>query len=206
MFIVLEGIDGSGGGTQRKMLEEYFANFQGSIFNFHNVLSLKYPHYKDGMGKIIKEFLYEKKKLSPEHQFLLFAGQMALESPRIEEAREKGLVIADRFVTSTMAYQGMQGLGIEFGEKFIEMFGVAIPEAVIWLDVSPEAAIKRDQKGSEGEENLFEKERKELEKSYQMYQKLMDRGFLSQKWIKVDGTKSIKEVTKELINVIELLT
>ena len=66
--------------------------------------------------------------------------------------------------------------------------------------------MKRDQKGSEGEENLFEKQRKELEKSYQMYQKLMDRGFLSQKWIKVDGTKSIKEVTKELINVIELLT
>lgn len=196
MFIVLEGIDGSGGGTQRKMLESHFKQ----------ILTLKYPHYEDGMGKIIKEFLYEKKKLSPEHQFLLFAGQMALESPRIEKAREKGLVIADRFITSTMAYQGMQGLPIEFGEKFIEMFGVAIPEVVIWLDVSPEAAMKRDQKGSEGEENLFEKEREKLEKSYQMYQKLMDRGFLSQKWIKVDGAKSIKEVTKELINVIELLT
>lgn len=196
MFIVLEGIDGSGGGTQRKMLEKHF----------RKVLTLKYPHYEDGMGKIIKEFLYEKKKLSPEHQFLLFAGQMALESPRIEKERKSGLVIADRFVTSTMAYQGMQGLEIEFGEKFIEMFKMAIPEAVIWLDVSPEVVIKRDQKGSEGEENLFEKAKDKLEKSYQMYQKLMDRGFLSQKWIKVDGTKSIKEVTKELVNVIELLT
>jgi len=80
MFIVLEGIDGSGGGTQRKILEEYFKGVG-------EVLSLKYPHYEDGIGKTIKEFLYEKKELSPEHQFLLFAGQMALESPRIEKAR-----------------------------------------------------------------------------------------------------------------------
>jgi dTMP kinase len=197
MFVVIEGIDGAGGGTQRQALEKQFSQSG----DFKSILTFKFPYYENPIGKLIKNFLYSDQKLRPEHQFLLFAGQMALDSPRIEKVRENGLVIADRWVTSTMVYQGLQGMPTPDMLEAVRIFKLATPDLIIFLDVPPPAALERDQKGKEGKEGRFEKSQKFLDKCYREYQKLMKKQVIAP-WSEVDGTKSISEVTQNLVSAI----
>lgn len=199
MFIVLEGIDGAGGGTQRKALEQYF-----STLKFDKVLTLKYPYYETPIGKMIKEFLYSDTKLPPEKQFLLFFSQWAFESPKIESARKNGLVVVDRWITSGIVYQGIQGVSTNDLLEANRIFKLSIPDAFIFLDVPANIAASRDMKGKEGKENRFEEKKDFLASCYTAYKKLMEKQVIAP-WIRVDGTKPIPEVTKELIGIIRKL-
>lgn len=141
IFITFEGSEGCGKSTQSKMLYEYL-KAKG-----YGVIYLREP----GGTKIsekIRALLLDHKNdaLSPESETLLYmAARAQLVSELINPALEKGkIVICDRFLDSTLAYQGY-GLGMEL--KYIKAMGNFStqgikPDLTILLDLPVEEGLK----------------------------------------------------------------
>ena len=197
MFVVLEGIDGAGCGAQRKALEK-----RGKIGN-KPIFTLKYPHYKDDLGKTIHRFLHRKLNLSVYSQFLLYSLQMVAEREKIASLRKKGILISDRYFTSTLAYQGTFGFPLQKALEFARMFQIEVPDLVIFLDVRPETAFGRKLK-EEGKEELDQNESNLslIRKVDSMYRKFIENQVFS-RWIKVNGERPIEEVTGKIVEIIK---
>ena len=110
-LISFEGIDGSGKSTQIQMLENEFNKF-----------NIDYKTFREPGGTIlsekIREILLDKKHIDfiPMAESLLFAAARAqLTVEQIKPAlMENKIVICDRFIDSTIAYQGYgRGLDIQ---------------------------------------------------------------------------------------------
>ena len=101
MWIVFEGGDGCGKTTQIKDLEE--------VLREKNIefLSLREPG-STPLGEKLRDFLLSDTAMLPDTETLLFfAARLELLNRVIFPALEKGLwVILDRFIDSTIAYQG----------------------------------------------------------------------------------------------------
>lgn len=192
MFIVIEGIDGAGCETQAKNLAKMLQD------NGKTASLIKYPDYERNVGKLIKEFLYQNKNLTAEQQFLLYSLQFVMDAQMIAEKRKQDVIIADRYFTTTLCYQILEGIDLQMALDYAKSFKIQVPDAVYYLDVEPEIAIKR--KGGENKEkNRREKDFEFIRKTYSQYEKLV-KDQVWTKWIKIDGNKPIDEVTKDIYN------
>ncbi|MCL4364616.1 dTMP kinase [Patescibacteria group bacterium] len=192
MFIVIEGIDGAGCETQGKNLVKMLqdANKKASL--------IKYPDYERNVGKLIKEFLYQNKDLTAEQQFLLYTMQFIMDRQMIAEKRQNEILIADRYFSTTLCYQTLEGIDIKMALEYANNFKIEVPDAVYYLNVDPDIAIQR--KGGEAKEkNRREKDFEFIRKTHKKYQELVD-GQIWAKWVNIDGNKSVEEVTKEIYN------
>jgi dTMP kinase len=165
LFVVFEGIDGSGNTTQSKLLAEFL---RGRVYD---VLLTKEPT-NNVIGKIIRDVLQKKVKTSPLALQMLFVADRAYHlHTEIEPALEEGrVVISDRYMLSTMAFGGIN-VDMDFLKQLNSKFRV--PDITFILDVPPEIALRRIKSSRPGEPELFE----ELEKSkrvYANYMKLKD--------------------------------
>jgi len=111
-FITFEGIDGSGKSTQIKMLQKEFER-NGIVYK-----SFREPGGTD-LSEKIRKILLDKNniKLTSPSECLLFAAARAqLTKEQIRPAINRGeFVICDRFVDSTIAYQGYgRGLDLKY--------------------------------------------------------------------------------------------
>ena len=194
MFIVIEGIDGAGCETQGKNLLKILKGRK----NPSPTTLIKYPDYERNVGKIIREFLYENKNLTVEQQFLLYSLQFLMDKKMIAEKRKNGILIADRYFTTTLCYQTLEGIKLEKALSFAEDFGIEKPDLVFYIKVDPDIAIKRkfcEQK----EKNRREKDFDFIRKTYIQYEKLAQNQVWT-KWVTINGNKSVDEVTKEIYN------
>ena len=104
-FVAIEGIDGSGKGTQAARLQETLTA-EG-----HRVSLLSFPRYDATLfGKTIGEFLNGKfgslDEVHPQLASLLFAGDRFESRDVIQQAlKESDVVICDRYVASNVAHQ-----------------------------------------------------------------------------------------------------
>jgi dTMP kinase len=192
MFIVIEGIDGAGCETQAKLITRELAK-QGN-----KVTLVKYPDYEKNIGRLIKEFLYQNKNLTAEQQFLLYTMQFIFDSQLIAEKRKEGIVVADRYFTTTLCYQTLEGIKLTTALKYAKDFKIEKPDLVFYLDVNPDIAIKR-KSGEDKEKNRREKDFDFIRKTYAQYDKLI-KDQVWTKWIRIDGNKSVEEVKKEIYN------
>ena len=149
-FISLEGGEGVGKSTQVEALAE--ALRQRGI----DVLVTREPGGSEGAEKI-RELLLSgtEDRWGPQAEALLFAAARADHVAKtIRPALEQGRwVLADRFVDSSLAYQGgAGGLGIE-ALRAINAFGIAtdFPDRtlVLALDEGGQRARARDSEGSD---------------------------------------------------------
>ena len=141
LFCVLEGLDGSGGSTQSNLLKEFFEKK-----NIPYVF-VKSPEYETEIGQSIRDYLDGKINLKPEQAFLLFAMDVLNSVPMIKEGLEKNkIVIADRYITSTIAYQCANGFSYESALKFAMMHKYPEPDVIIFIDIKPETSMKRKMK------------------------------------------------------------
>ncbi len=141
-FITFEGCDGCGKSTQLKMFSRYLTE-KGIPHIFTR---------EPGGGKIsedIRAILLSGKNLemTDECEALLYAAARVQHlSDRVEPALSEGkLVICDRYVDSSLAYQAFaRGLGREFVEK-INAFALEkyLPDLTVFIDLTPEDAFKR---------------------------------------------------------------
>ena len=147
IFITMEGPDGSGKSTQIELLKQYL---EGAGYD---VLITREPggnRISEAIRGIILNSEYT--EMSPVTEMMLYASARAqLIAEVIGPAIESGkAVISDRFVDSSLVYQGMaRGLGVETVYEINKVaIGEYMPQLTIMLDLPAEVGIsrKKDQK------------------------------------------------------------
>jgi len=141
-LISFEGIDGSGKSTQINLLSDWFSekNIEFEIVREPGGTSI---------SERIREILLDKKNLSlssESESFLFLAARAQLVSKVIRPTLKSGkFVICDRFIDSTLAYQGYgRGMDISQLEAMNNMAtGECVPGQTFLLDVDIENSIQR---------------------------------------------------------------
>ncbi len=134
-FIALEGIDGSGTTTHCQLLANWLRSQDKPVLQTHEPTS-------NGIGKLIRVTLRDQ-NVTPATDALLFAADRVYHTVhKIQPALEKGMiVISDRYIESSIAYQTASGLSIEWIQE-INRFAKK-PDLTILLDIPPEISLKR---------------------------------------------------------------
>lgn len=169
-FIVLEGIDGSGTTTQRAALQ---ARLQQSGWRVHATAEPT----EGPIGGLIRDALTGARDLAEDTLALLFAADRIQHvnttiAPRL---RDGELVLCDRYLLSSLAYQSVQ-LPLPW---VLEINAQALrPDLTVLLDVGPEvAADRRRHRGSAPERfDALERQRAVAEN----YQRLVQRSDIGQ--------------------------
>ncbi len=198
-FITFEGCDGCGKSTQLKLFSEYLTK-EGIPHIFTR---------EPGGGKIseqIREVLLSGKNLemTDECEALLYAAARVQHlSDRVEPALSKGeLVICDRYVDSSLAYQAYaRGLGVDFVEK-INAYALKnyLPDVTVFIDLTPEAAFKR-------KHGADENDRMELagmafhQRVYAGYKTLAQKE--PDRIVCVDGNRTPAEIFADILQVLK---
>ncbi|AFV01851.1 Thymidylate kinase [Dehalobacter sp. UNSWDHB] len=136
-FIVLEGIDGSGKGTQIERLKVYLETVRG----VKTVLTRE-PS-QGPLGTTIRQVLSGRiNGVNDNCLALLFAAdRLDHNNNLVIPALEQGnYVICDRYLWSSFAYQGMKNDESWIGE--INQYAVK-PDLTLFIKVSPETSLKR---------------------------------------------------------------
>jgi len=148
IFITLEGIDGSGKSTQAKRLNEYLCS-QG-----YPVVCTREPGGTI-LAEAIRSLLLEPRYGPVEARaevFLYAAARIQHVAERILPALAEGkIVLCDRFVDSSLAYQGFgRGLGVELVREVNNLaIGGLKPDLTIIIDVPVVVGIRRRKKHAE---------------------------------------------------------
>ena len=105
IFIVIEGIDGSGKRTQLEMLAAWFEQ-KGIAFS-----PISFPNYAGFFGKLVARFLNGEfgtlETVDPHFSALLYASDRLESKPILQAALSAGKVLlSDRYVASNLAHQG----------------------------------------------------------------------------------------------------
>jgi dTMP kinase len=196
-LIVFEGIDGAGTETQSKLLLAHLKK-KGVP-----AVRIFYPDYNGELGRLIRQFLHRKRELSAEMQFVMYAGDMVKDREKIRAWLGEGkMVIADRYFSSTIVYQGLRGFGLKKALRFAEDFGIPKPDVVILLQISPRESARR-KLGENGKLDRHEEDIMFLERVKRSYREMaLDNVF--GKWFIVDGERPKTAVFREVLNVLKL--
>jgi len=199
LFITLEGPDGSGKSTVARLLADYLRE------KGYDVLTTREP----GGTKIsedIRNIILDTKNTNMSYvtEALLYAASRAQHVyQKIKPAKEEGkIIICERFVLSSLVYQGIgRGLGIE-NVKAINDFAIqgVEPDITLFFDIPPEVGLKRKNRRDRGDRL----EREKLEFHKQVYE-----GYLSLiklyegKIILIDATKTKEDIFQQSIRIID---
>lgn len=142
LFITMEGLDGSGKTTQINLIKEYLQNKGFELTFVREPGSTK-------IGEDIRNIILNKQNKEMHRiteAFLYAASRAQLVNEVIEPALKEGhIVLCDRFVDSSIVYQGIaRGVGEKevFAINKIATKGLT-PDITFFLNLAPDIAIKR---------------------------------------------------------------
>ena len=200
-FITIEGTDGSGKSTQLELLKKYFAEKKTEAVFVRDPGSTQ-------IGEKIRSLILDTQNtaMSDETEALLYAAcRIQLVNEVIVPALERGTnVICDRFVDSSIAYQGFaRGLGQEKIE-LINSFALekCMPDLTVFFNLPPEKGMLR--KNNQKELDRIEKESINFHKKvYNGYLSLLNA--YPQRIHSIDASLSVEEVFNSVKNIIEAM-
>ncbi len=202
MLIVLEGADGTGKNTQRKLLEEHLSG-RGLKVRYRH-----YPDYDNEYGKLLKGYLDMERELDVKEQFLLYIIDIVKDSKEVAKEMEEGYIeIMDRYYFSTVAYQSANGFGYENAKQIIGMLGLRKPDIAFHIDMPVEVSMERKERQKVIDENS-KSDRHEADASLQekvrkYYKRMVDEGFGASRWIVVDGTKTPGDISRQIASEVD---
>lgn len=165
-YIVFEGINGCGKGTQISKFEDYLYNLSKDVF----VSRIRTPNFLDESGKKARNMLssdgnpYENSLKALEY----FGENHRKTAKHINKLLELGhFVISDRNYLSTFAFQGAQGIPYEKIAE--EIKGSKIPDLTFLIDVPAKIAIERLSLRDGSNRRKFDKDIEFLEKVRENY-------------------------------------
>ena len=200
LFIVMEGPDGSGKTTQINLLEQYLKEAG------YECLITREPG-GTVIGEEVRELILnpEYKEMSPVTEMLLYAASRAqLVHEVIGPALEAGkIVISDRFVDSSILYQGIaRNLGIStVAAVNAPGIGIYRPDGIFFIDLSEAEGIRR----KKNQKKLDRMEQESID-----FHHLVSEGYrkvLAERpeVIKIDGGKDIDVIQKKIRNHVDEL-
>lgn len=140
MFVTFEGVDGAGKSTQAELLRDALAA-EG-----REVVLTREPGGTE-VGERVRELVLDGPEMTPWAEAALFAAARAeLVATVVRPALERGAdVIADRYVDSSLAYQGVaRGVGVEHVlELNLHVVQGLMPDLTVLLLLDPAAAGRR---------------------------------------------------------------
>ena len=181
-FIVIEGLDGSGKTTQARLIAARLSLSYNAIYTAE-------PS-QGKIGTYIREacLFGENRLLSTVEALLFAADRIEHVESEIKPALAKGrLVLSDRYVYSSLAYQGSEGLSTAWISEINKH--ALKPDFAVFIDVFPEIVLQRLRRRRSVMENL-ETQRKVRE----IYLQYVEKGELS----RINGNRSMKEVAEDL--------
>jgi dTMP kinase len=190
VFIVFEGIDGSGKSTHIKALAEELRG------RGYSVLQTSEPS-RDRIGNFIRRYAERNdNRLTPETEALLFAADRFEHVKTVIEPtlRRGRIVISDRYLHSSLAYQGAGGLEVDWIREMNRF--APKPDLGILLDILPEFSLQRVNR----RKTVFEVS-DYLRKVRNIYLKLVEEGEL----VRIDADKPKKAVQAEVFSLVQEL-
>jgi dTMP kinase len=188
-FICIEGIDASGKTTQaHRLVRNLRRRGLDAVYTTE-------PSTGE-IGKLIRDHVLNRKKRVPVAvEALLFAADRVDHVDKeIKPALQKGkIVICDRYVYSTVAYQGAADLDLNWIEQ-INHFAL-VPDLALFLDVSLEVVIERMQsKSKKSVMETLQNQRRVCE----VYLKMVKEGRL----MGIDGNKPVNALAADILRVV----
>ncbi|MCI2942245.1 dTMP kinase [Staphylococcus cohnii] len=202
-FITFEGPEGSGKTTVIQQVAEKLK------YEYNIILTREPGGVKT--GEQIREVLLEGEDMDDRTEALLFAASRRehLVGKVIPALNNGNVVLCDRYIDSSLAYQGYaRGIGIE-EVKSINEFAIngLYPDLTIYLDVSVEVGRERILKNQRNQNRLDQEDVKFHEKVVEGYKKIIHNE--SERFIVINADQSIDKVVKttyeSIINYLEKL-
>ena len=200
LFIVMEGPDGSGKTTQINLLKEYLEEAG------YECLITREPG-GTVIGEEVRQLILnpEHKEMAPVTEMLLYAASRAqlvheVIGPALEEGK---IVISDRFVDSSIVYQGIaRKLGISTVSA-VNAPGIGIyrPDGIFFIDLSEEEGLRRKKE----QKNLDRMEQEGIDFHHMVsegYRKVLSG---RPEVMKIDGGRSIDTIQKKIRNHVDEL-
>ena len=200
LFIVMVGPDGSGKTTQINLLKEYLEEAG------YECLITREPG-GTVIGEEIRQLILnpEHKEMSPVTEMLLYAASRAqlvheVIGPALEEGK---IVISDRFVDSSIVYQGIaRKLGISTVSA-VNAPGIGIyrPDGIFFIDLSEAEGLRRKKE----QKNLDRMEQEGIDFHHMVsegYRKVLSG---RPEVMKIDGGRSIDTIQKKIRNHVDEL-
>lgn len=198
--ISIEGPEGSGKSIQIVKIQEYFESRSREVLISREPGGVKIA---EAIRHVILDNAHT--EMDGRTEALLYAAarrQHLVE--KIIPALESGkVIILDRFIDSSLSYQGYaRGIGIQ-EVLDINRFAIGdyMPDLTLYIDVSPEVGLSRIHKNDEREVNRLDLESLEFHKKVQDGYRLVSDMF-PERIVRINGEQSIEDVTKDIIGVI----
>ncbi|ACU78853.1 dTMP kinase [synthetic Mycoplasma mycoides JCVI-syn1.0] len=200
MFITFEGMDGSGKTTALLKVKEELERLN------YKVLITREPG-GEAIAEQIRQIILDNKNKDMDawtEALLFIASRNQHLQKVIKPALEKNIiVISDRFIDSTSAYQGSaRNIGVDVVSEVQQIvLKNCLPDLTLFFDVSFSEAEKRMQIRGESSKNRLDKEKSDFkQKVYQGYLELVKN---NPKRIKViDANQDIDQVYNQAIKII----
>jgi len=186
-FVCIEGVDGSGKTTQAKRLVR---NLRSR--GYDAVYTTEPSAGK--IGTLIRSFVLSRKSRVPiALEALLFAAdRMDHVQADVEPLlKQEKIVVCDRYVCSSLAYQGAAGLDLDWMDC-VNRFALK-PDLTLFLDVLPEVSLNRLKRKKSVMETA-----NNLKKVRDTYLNLVQQN----RMISLDGNKSVDKVAEDVLRIV----
>lgn len=199
LFITMEGPDGSGKSTQIDAIKRFFED------RGESVVLTREPGGTQISEKIRALLLdRENSEMNPMAEALLYAASRAqLVAQVIKPALDSGThVICDRFVDSSIAYQGY---GRDLGDSVAVLNAYAVngcmPDATFLMKLNPEIGKSRIKTS---EQDRMEMEKLEFHNKVFAGYEALEKEF-PDRIVGIDATRNIEEISEDILSHVERL-
>ena len=148
----------------------------------------------------------ENREIDSKTELMLFAAarRLHMQEKMLPALREGKLVIVDRFIDSSVAYQGYgRGLGVEVVNWLNEFATDGLkPDLTLYFDIDTDLALARIMKNRSEEVNRLDLERAEMHRKVrQGYLEIVAKE--PERFVKIDASQSLEKVTTDALTAIK---
>jgi dTMP kinase len=183
VLIAFEGLDQSGKETQARMLAARLVEAG------RRVMTVSFPDYTTPIGAELHRALHGEREYGPDVIQMLMIANRYEWKPAIVGAQAEGqVVIADRYLASSVAYGEAQGLDPDW--LFDAQRYLPPPMLTVMIDIAPATAVARKRSNRD----RFEQDLALLERVRLSYRRQAARPG----WVAVNGERAVDEVAADV--------